>query len=219
MISQEEWTQALEELPSKWGGKKTLQLEKEWYNISSDAHLPLEDGECQLNIVNSSCHTLYTLHYETFRNSIKNYAAFNSHLGRCDFVTLALNQSCILLVELTAVRTIESMERTAKEDLDETMFDKKQRQLEDTLYTLLNKSVEIRNIVEGIPNEQRICLLCYTIKKESNQPYVDIVRTFESPLYAEQHDVPNGVKYECKAIEDYGFEYRRIVVPNNKYNI
>lgn len=219
MISQEKWTKALEELSIKWGGTNTRQLKAEWYNISSDTHLPLKDGECQLDIVNSSCHKLYTLHYEAFRNSLKDYKDFDNRLGRCDFVVLALNQSCILLIELTAVRTIESMVLPAKEDSDETMFDKKQRQLGDTLYTLLQRSSEIKNIVEGIPNKQRICLLCYTIKKQTNQPYMDIVRSFERPLYAEQKDAPNGVKYECKAIENYGFEYRRIAVPKNKYNI
>ncbi len=151
--------------------------------------------------------------YDDFCKKIQKPKTLAEGVKHCDFVLTSSHSECVCLIELTStLGSIAGLSLPIRNKRDEVVFsggkyEKAEVQLSDSLRMLLAVPC-IKADLES--RKRKICLMAYRIFAYSS---IDeqVKRPFSRYLHIESKMTgDNGAIIACPAIEQYGFEYRRI---------
>lgn len=176
-------------------------------DMPSPIHL-VADGEGKVSLTNDEYGGLEVLAYENFINQCTKPSSFLNGRRKCDYMAVHYaDEGYALLIELTsALGTADNLKKTI-DKYPGGKYEKSEYQLACSLGDLLAVP-SINSCL--LTKAHRVCLMAYRINPHTDPDYL-MKHPFERYLKVESKvTAEDGAMVLCLAINNMGFEYRRI---------
>ena len=168
----------------------------------------MEHGEGKVSLTNGMYGTVEILAYENFINQCTKPSSFLNGRRKCDYMAIHFDDGgYVLLIEITsALGSVENLKKPLKNHPG-GKYEKSEHQLASSLGDLF--AVPAINAYLTA-KAHRVCLMAYRVNPHTDPDYL-IKHPFERYLRVESKTTAeDGAIVPCPAINNLGFEYRRI---------